>query len=69
MPWWCSRKVGVRWLSKQFETVSESQSGVSLEDHESAMDDHDDPFQGMVGDGENDSAVGELGFNWARWFW
>ena len=30
------------------------------------MDDHDDPFQGMVGDGENDSAVGELAFDWAR---
>ena len=24
-PWWCSRKLGVRWLNKQFETVSKSQ--------------------------------------------
>ena len=27
------------------------------------MDDHDDPFQGLVDDGEDDSAVGELGFD------
>ena len=24
-PWWCSKELGMRWLSKQFETVSESQ--------------------------------------------
>ena len=27
------------------------------------MDDHDDPFKGMVDDGEDDSAVGELEFD------
>ena len=27
------------------------------------MDEHDDPFKGMVDDGENDSAVDELEFD------
>ena len=35
-------------------------SGISLEVQEGAMDDHDDPFKGMVDDGEDDSAVDEL---------
>ena len=35
-------------------------SGISLEAQEGSMDDHDDPFKGMVDDGEDDSAVGEL---------
>ena len=35
-------------------------SGISLEAQEGAMDDHDDPFKGMVDDGEDDSAVDEL---------
>ena len=35
-------------------------SGISLEAKEGAMDDHDDPFKGMVDDSEDDSAVDEL---------
>ena len=38
-------------------------SGISLEVQEGAMDDHDDPFKGMVDDGEDDSAVDELDFD------
>ena len=38
-------------------------SGISLEAQEGAMDDHDDPFKGMVNDGEEDSAVDDLEFN------
>ena len=34
-------------------------SGISLKVQEGAMNDHDDPFKGMVDD-EEDSAVGEL---------
>ena len=30
---------------------------------ESAMDDHDDPFKGVVDDGEDDSASGKLDFS------
>ena len=35
-------------------------SGISLEAQEGAMDDNDDPFKGMVDDGEDNSAVDEL---------
>ena len=35
----------------------------SLEAQEGAMDDHNDPFKGMVDDGEDDSAVDELEFD------
>ena len=38
-------------------------SGISLEAQEAAMDDHDDPFNKMVDDGEDDSAVDELEFD------
>ena len=38
-------------------------SGISLEAQEGAMDDHDDPFKGMVDDGEDDSAVDKLEFD------
>ena len=38
-------------------------SEISLEAQEGAMDEHDDPFKGMVDDGENDSAVDELEFD------
>ena len=38
-------------------------SGISLEAQESAMDDHDDPFKGMVDDGEDESAVDKLEFD------
>ena len=38
-------------------------SGISLEAQEGAMDNHDDPFKGMVYDGEDDSAVDELEFD------
>ena len=38
-------------------------SGISLEVHEGAMDNHDDLFKVMVDDGEDDSAVGELDFD------
>ena len=38
-------------------------SGISLEAQEGSMDDHDDPFKGMVDDGEDDSAADELGFD------
>ena len=34
-------------------------SVISLEAQEGAMDDNDDPFKGMVDDGEDDSAVDE----------
>ena len=34
--------------------------GISLEAQEGAMDNHDDPFKGMIDDGEDDSAVDEL---------
>ena len=37
--------------------------GISLEAQEGAMDDHDDPFKGMVDDGEDDSAADELEFD------
>ena len=37
-------------------------SEISLEAQEGAMDDHDDPFKGMVDDGEDGSAVDELEF-------
>ena len=36
---------------------------ISLEAHEGAMDDHDDPFKGMVEDGKDNSAVDELEFD------
>ena len=35
-------------------------SAISLEAQEVAMDDHDDPYKGMVNDGEDGSAVDEL---------
>ena len=35
-------------------------SGISLEAQEGAMDDHDDPFGGLVDGGGGDSAVDEL---------
>ena len=38
-------------------------SGISLETQEGAMVYHDDPFKGMVDDGEDDSAVDELEFD------
>ena len=38
-------------------------SGISLEAQEGAKDDHDDPFKGMVDDGEDGSAVDELEFD------
>ena len=38
-------------------------SGISLEAQEGATDDHDDPFKGMVDDGEDDSAVDKLEFD------
>ena len=38
-------------------------SGISLEGQEGSMYDHDDPFKGMVDDGEDDSAVDELEFD------
>ena len=38
-------------------------SGISLEAQEGSMDDHDDPFKWMVDDGEDGSAVDELGFD------
>ena len=38
-------------------------SAISLEAQEVAMDDHDDPYKGMVNDGEDGSAVDELEFN------
>ena len=38
-------------------------SEISLDAQEGAMDDHDDPFKGMVDDGEDDSAVDELEFD------
>ena len=37
-------------------------SRISLEAQEGAMDDHDDPFEGMVDDGEDHNAVDELEF-------
>ena len=46
----------MRWLSKQLETIS-------LEAQEGAMDDDDDPFKGMVDDGEDSSAVDESEFD------
>ena len=39
------------------------QTKISVEAREGAMDDHDDPFKGMVDDGEDDSAVGKLEFD------
>ena len=38
-------------------------SGISLNAHEGAMDDHDDPFKGMVDDGEDESAADKLEFD------
>ena len=38
-------------------------SGISLEAQEGATDDHDDPFKGIVDDGEDDSAADELEFD------
>ena len=38
-------------------------SGISLEAQEGSMDDHDDPFKGMVDDGKDDSAVDKLEFD------
>ena len=45
-------------LKKAWDKVTEQairncfrKSGISLEAKESAMDDHDDPFKGMVDDG------------------
>ena len=38
-------------------------SKISLEVQEDAMDDHDDPFKGMVDDGEDDSPVDKLEFD------
>ena len=37
--------------------------GISLEAQEGAMDDHNDPFKGMVDDGKDDSAVDQLEFD------
>ena len=37
-------------------------SGISLEAQKGTMD-HDDPFKGMVDDGEDESAVDELEFD------
>ena len=37
--------------------------GISMEAQEGAMDDHDNPFKGMVDDGEDDSAVDQLEFD------
>ena len=34
-----------------------------MEAQEGAINDHDDPFKGMVDDGEDDSAVNELEFD------
>ena len=34
-----------------------------MEARQGAMDDHDDPFKGMLDDGEDDSAVDELEFD------
>ena len=34
--------------------------GISLEAQEGTMDDHDDPFKGMVDDGEDESAGDKL---------
>ena len=36
------------------------QTKISVEAQEGAMDDHDDPFKGMVDDGEDNSAVDKL---------
>ena len=38
-------------------------AGISLEAQEGAMDDHDNPFKGMMDHGEDDSAVDELEFD------
>ena len=37
-------------------------SEISLDAQEGAMDDHDDPFKGMVDDGEDGSVADELEF-------
>ena len=57
-------------LKKVWDKVTEQairnyfrKSGISSEAQEGAMDDHDDPFKGMVDDGEDDSAVDELEFD------
>ena len=57
-------------LKKAWREVTEQtiqncfrKSGISLEAQEGAMDDHVDPFKGMVDDGEDDSAVDELQFD------
>ena len=41
-------------------------SGISLKAQEGAMHDHDEPFTGMVDDGDDDSAVDKLecDLNW-----
>ena len=51
----------MRWLSKQFETVSKSQE-FSLEAQERSMDDHDDPLKKMGDNDQDDSAVDESKF-------
>ena len=40
--------------------------GISLEVQEGTMDDHDDPFKGMVDNGEDESAVDELEYDLNR---
>ena len=57
-------------LNKAWHDVTEQtilncfrKSGISSEAQEGAMDDHDDPFKGMVDDGEDDGAADKLGLD------
>ena len=53
-------------VTEQTIRICFRKSGISLEAQEGAMDDHDDPFKGMVDDGEDDSALDEFDLNQLR---
>ena len=50
-------------LKKAWDEMTEQtvwKSGISSKTQKGAMHDHDDPFRGIVEDGDDDSAVGKL---------
>ena len=53
-------------VTEQTIRICFRKSGISFEAQEGAMDDHDDPFKGMVDDGEDDSALDEFDLNQLR---
>ena len=56
-------------VTEQTIRICSRKSGISLEAEEGAMDDHDDPFKGMVDYGEDGSVVEELEFDLNQLFY